>query len=77
MQHEGHLRSVCKWMMDLKATKHMTLQRTAFDTYEVISPHNMHLDDDNLSEAIGMGSIVVGIETKGKTTIICIMDKFL
>ena len=52
--------------MDLGATKHMTSQKTAFDTYEVISLHNVCLGDDSMAEVIGMGFIVVGVESKEK-----------
>jgi hypothetical protein len=62
MQHGACLRSACKGIMDPRATKHMTLHRAAFDTYKVISPHNVHLDDNSVAKAIGRGSIVVEIE---------------
>jgi hypothetical protein len=52
----------------------MTSHRTAFDTYEVISPRNVRLSDGSVAEAIGMGSIVVGVETRGKATTIRITD---
>jgi hypothetical protein len=55
-----------KWIMNSRATKHMTLHEAAFNTYEVIFPRNMHVGDDSMAEAIGMGSIVVGIEKKRK-----------
>ena len=60
--------------MDLGATKHIILHRAAFDTYEVISPCNVCLGADSVAKAIGVGSIVVGVETRGKTTRICITD---
>lgn len=41
------------------ATKHMTLHRATFDTYEIIAPHNVHLGDDSVVEVIGMESNVV------------------
>ena len=34
--------------MNLGAFKHMILYRAAFDTYEVITQHNMHLDDNTI-----------------------------
>lgn len=37
----------------------MSSCRTAFDTYEVIAPLSVYLDDDSIVEAIRMGSIVV------------------
>ena len=65
MQHGAHSRNVCKWM-DTGATNHMTSHKAAFDTYEVISPRNVCLGNDSMAEAIGMGFIAVGVETKGK-----------
>jgi hypothetical protein len=50
--------------MDSGARKHIILHRVVFDTYEVISPYNIRLGDDSMAEVIGMGSIVVGVETK-------------
>ena len=60
--------------MNSGATKHMTLHRTTFKTYEVISPRNVHFGDDSVAEAIGMEPIVVGVETGGQRTTIRIMD---
>ena len=58
--------------MDLEATKHMTLHRMVFNTYEVICPHNVSLGDDSMAKDTRMGSIVVGVEMKGKINRICI-----
>ena len=55
--------------MDWRATKHMTSHRVIFDIYEVIYEHSMHLGDDSMVEAIEMESVVVGVETRGKTRI--------
>ena len=65
-QYRMHSKNVCKWIMNSEATKHMTLHRVTFNTYEVISPHNVYLGNDNMAEAIGIGSIVAKVETKGK-----------
>lgn len=62
MQHNMHLRSVRKWIMDSSATKHITWNRATFDTYEVIFPCNVHIDNIHVAKAIGMGSIDVGIQ---------------
>lgn len=46
----------------------------AFNTYEVISPCNVHLGDGSVGEAIGMVSIVVGVKTRSKKTTIHISN---
>ena len=51
--------------MDSGATKHMTPHRVAFHTYEVISPRNVHLGDDSIVDAIGVGSIIVEVLVRG------------
>jgi len=73
-RHGAHSRSASKWIMDSGATKHMTSHRAAFDTYEVIAPRNVHLGDDSVVEAVGMGSIVVEVITRGKMNRIRIKD---
>ncbi len=60
-----HCKVICKWIMDSGATKHMTPHRAAFDMYEVIPTRNVHMGDDNIVEAIGMGSILVKVMVKG------------
>ncbi len=52
----------------------MTPHRAAFDMYEVIPIHNMHMGDDSIVEAIGMGSILVEVMGKGRTKRIRIKD---
>ena len=68
-QHETHL---CKWIMDSRVSKHMTSHGVAFDTYEVIAPSNVSLDDDNIVQAIIVGSIINEVLLKGKKKRICI-----
>lgn len=58
MRNETHSKSICKWIMDSEATKHMTLHWATFNTYKVIAPCHVHLGDDNIVEAIRMGCIV-------------------
>jgi hypothetical protein len=60
--------------MDSGATKHMTPHRAAFDMYEVIPTRNMHMGDDTIVEAIGMGFILVEVMVKGRTKRIKIKD---
>jgi hypothetical protein len=66
--------SLCKWVMDLGAIKHMTSYRVAYNTYEVISQCNMRLVDDNMTKTIRMGSVVVVLEIECKTTRMHITD---
>jgi hypothetical protein len=60
-----HCKAICKWIMDSGATKHMTPHRATFDMYEVIPTRNVHMGDDSIVEAIGMGSILVEVMVKG------------
>ena len=60
-QNGPHSKSSCKWIMDSGATKHMTPHKEAFHSNEVISPRNVHLDDDSVVDAVGVGSIVVEV----------------
>lgn len=66
MHNRVHSKSVCKWIMDSEATIHITSHRTAFDTYEVIASHNVHLGDDSVVEALGIESIVMEVIVRGK-----------
>jgi hypothetical protein len=69
-----HCKAICKWIMDSGATKHMTPHRAAFDMYEVIPTRNVHMGDDNIVEAIRMGSILVEVMVKRRTKRIRIKD---
>lgn len=62
--------------MDSGATKHMTSHRPALDMYEIIAPHNVHLSDNSVVEAIEMGSIVVEGIVRGNINRICSEDAF-
>jgi hypothetical protein len=59
VQHTSHARSMSEWIMDSEATKQITSQRLAFETYEVFTSRSVHLGDDSILDAIGIGSIVV------------------
>jgi hypothetical protein len=69
-----HCKAICKWIMDSGATKQMTPHKAAFDMYEVIPTRNVHMGDDNIVEAIGMGSIFVEVMVKGQSKKIRIKD---
>ena len=44
--------------MDSGATKHMSLHTMAFDTYKVIFPRNVHLDDISVAKAMEWGPLL-------------------
>ena len=48
MDNEIHFKSMCKWNMNMGAFKHITSHIAACDTYKVITPRNVHLDDNNI-----------------------------
>ena len=73
-QDGPHFKSMCKWILDSGATKHMTPHRMAFHTYEVISPRNVHLGDDSVVNAIGIGSILVEVLVRGREKMMTIKD---
>lgn len=73
IHHRAHLMNICKWIMNLEATKYMSSHRAAFHTYEVMFPCNVHLGDNSVAKAIGMGSIVIGVQTRGIRNRVCIM----
>lgn len=74
MYNKIHSKSVCKWIMDSRAFKHMTLYRVVFDTYEPITSCNVYLSDSNIVQAIGMESIVMETILKGKINQFCMKD---
>lgn len=74
MQHKIHLRSTCKWTIDLDEIKHITLHKAIFGIYELIPPHDLHLDNDSVVEAIEMNFIVIKMVIRGKANRIRIMD---
>src|SRR5918997_5494584 len=52
----------------------MTPHRVAFDTYEVITSRNVHLGDDSVVDAVGIGSIVVQVLVRGNPKRLRIKD---
>ena len=66
MCNEPHSNSMWKWIVDSGASKHISSHKAVFDMYKVITPHNVHLDDNNIVQAIEMESIVVEALLKGK-----------
>lgn len=59
---------MCKWMMNLGAKKNMTLHKTTFNSYEVITPHNVHLHGDNAVETIQIHFIIMNPILRDKST---------
>lgn len=74
MHNEAHSKSMYKWIMVLGASKHMSLYRTTFSTYEVIAPRIVDLDDNSVAKAIRIGSIVIDLIAKCNINRICIKD---
>ena len=68
IRNETHSKRLYKWIMDLDASKYMTLHKAAFDTYEVIIARNVHLGDNNVVQAIEIGSIVMEVILEYKIT---------
>ena len=68
-----HSRSICKWIMDSKAIKHMTLHKATFYKYEVISLESTQCAFGwwCMAKAIRMKSIVVGVGTRGIRNTTC------
>jgi hypothetical protein len=58
VRKEIHSNSMCKSIMNLKASKDMILHRVVFDTYEMIVPCNEQLGNDNVVKTIGLGSFI-------------------
>ena len=65
---------MCKIIMDSCASKHSTLHKVVFDTYEVITPCNVHLDDNSVVQTIGMEFLVVEAILEDKINQICIKN---
>lgn len=49
---------------DSGASKHIILNTTIFDTYDVSASWNMHLDGNSVVKAMNMGSIIVKHSSK-------------
>lgn len=59
-----------------EAFKHIPMHRAAFDKYEIIALRNVHLGDNNIIQAIGMGSITIETLLKDKINRIRIKNMF-
>ena len=60
--------------MNYGASKYMTSHRAAFDTYEIITPRNVHLGDNGIIQAIGKEFIIAEATFEGKINQIHIKD---
>lgn len=76
MRNEVHFKSMCKWIMNSRATKHMTSYKAAFDMYEVNATHYVYLGDDIVVKAIGMRSIIVKAIIRCNINRVCIKMVF-
>ena len=65
------------WIVDLRATTHMSPHRAYFDTFESTSPRKVFIDDDSVLQAIGRGSILVDTKVGGCTKRIRFKDVFM
>lgn len=48
IRNRAYSKSIYKWIMNLKAIKHMILHRAVIDMYKMIALHNIYLDDDSV-----------------------------
>ena len=74
MRNETHFKSMCKYIMDSRASKHMISHRAAFNTYEVIASCIVHLGYNSVVKVIGMESIIVETIMNDNINQICIKD---
>ena len=56
-------KSECVWLVDSGATQHMTYSKEYMMNYKTISPIDVHLADDGVVQAVGMGDIVMSMKT--------------
>ena len=61
MFNGAHYKSWCKWITNLRASKHMTFHRAVFHPYEVMAPYNVNLGDNCVIQLIESGSIILKI----------------
>ena len=50
--------------MDSGATKHTASHRTGFDIYQLITLHNVYLDDKSIMKAFKSSSIIIEVMVK-------------
>ncbi len=55
------------WHIDSAATAHMTFDRSAFATYQPVSPFAVQMGDSSTSLAVGRGDVYLSILSDGKT----------
>lgn len=63
-----------KWIVDSGYTKHITLYKYSFNTYQPIIITKVWLGDNGMVEAIGMDAIIVEIVVKGISKRITLKD---
>ena len=67
-------KNMSKWIIDLRATQHLTPHREAFDAYEAISIFHVFLVDNGMVEIVDKGSILAENQVKGQKKRITIHD---
>ena len=55
--------SRCVWLVDSGATQHMTFSKEFMKNYKKINPVDVHLADDGVVQAVGMGDIIMSVKT--------------
>lgn len=66
MQYVAHFKIMCKQIMDLVASKHMTFHKASINIYKVITLRNICLNDDSVVKEIGIKFIVIDLSLKDK-----------
>ncbi len=70
--YSDHIKSA--WYVDSAATAHMTFNRTAFTTYESVTPFPVKMGDNSAALAVGKGDVRLRICKNGKLAICDLRD---
>jgi len=65
------------WIINSKATQHMTFERMWFTTYKSIVPRKVYMGNDTILEAIGKGNIKATMQVGGKMLLTTIFKFFM
>lgn len=61
MQNKTNMDTMCKWIIDLGAIKHMSSRKAALGTYVANTPLNNYLGDDTIMEIIRMDMTAIKV----------------